>query len=238
MASQLHLQTGDVVLDFGFGHGFMSFELACRTSGMVVGLDLLAGEQLRIAKGGAKIGGLADRMNWAIGEGRGMPFRDETFDKVVCFLTLQDVYMTGGEVALNRVLQEAFRILKPNSFFAVADNLFPECARENNQRLYAQIQLKEFGAGLPSEEVVLHRMKECGFTGFETDRFNPRIVLNEKESWVELKDIVDARPFGMRFDFEKLRERYQREIAQSGLAYPEVFLVKCKKGARIRIPLN
>lgn len=229
VVDQLRLSREETVLDLGFGHGFFSFEMASRTHARVVGLDFDRSERGRTAKGGARIAGQRDRIDWTLADGRMMPFTDGTFDAVASFLSLQDVYMTGGASALERVLENSCKILKRGGLLALADNLFPECARDDRQQLYARIHQEEFHAMLPSKEVVIKKLRGCGLANLWEHRYDPRIVLNENESRIELLDIADARPFGMVFDFDRLWAKYRAEIGELGLAYPDILLIQGRK---------
>ncbi len=158
-----------------------------------------------------------------------MPFRDGTFDAVVSFLALQDVYMTSGEGAVLDVVEDSCRVLKPGGLLALADNLFPESARDKSQRLYAPIHREAFRARLPQKDLVKNKIRECGLTNQREYRFNPHINLDEKESRIELLDIIEARPFGKMFDFERIWAKYYHETSRVGLSYPDVLLVEGRK---------
>src|SRR5881296_2427002 len=43
LVEQLHLRKNGPILDFGAGHGFLSFELASRTRSLVTAMDVLRG---------------------------------------------------------------------------------------------------------------------------------------------------------------------------------------------------
>ncbi len=229
VVDQLRLSREETVLDLGFGHGFFSFEVASRTHARVVGLDFDKNERGKTAKGGARVGGLRDSIDWTLADGRMMPFTDGTFDAVVAFLSLQDVYMTGGASAIERVLENSCKILKRGGVLALADNLFPECAGDDRQRLYARIHREEFRAMLPSKDLVIKKLRTCGLANLGEHRYDPTIVLNENESRIELLDIVEAHPFGMTFDFDKIWAKYRAEIAERGLAYPDILLIEGRK---------
>ena len=84
LIDRLDLRTGNI-LDLGSGHGFLTFEVVSRTRCHVVGLDFLAGEQMKMAKGGGRLGGFADSISWVVADARTIPFPDNTFDVVVSF---------------------------------------------------------------------------------------------------------------------------------------------------------
>jgi ubiquinone/menaquinone biosynthesis C-methylase UbiE len=217
------------VLDIGFGHGFLSYEMAVRTPATIVGIDFLGGEQLRIAKSGLRTGGLNDRVSFLVGDARKLPFSSGSFDSVISFLSFEDVNMTGGRDSLAVVIEESMRILRPGGLLAVSDNMFPECVKEESQNLYWRIQTDEFHAGLPSKEVILEILSRDGLRNTKQERFDPDITLGPEDSRIELMDVIEARPFGKTFDFEKLWQNYGKEIEEQGLSYPNVLLISGQK---------
>jgi ubiquinone/menaquinone biosynthesis C-methylase UbiE len=227
--SQLHLPNHSLILDVGFGHGFLSFETASAVAAHVVGIDFLGGEQVKIAAGGRRIAKLTSQISWVLANAEIMPFRSTQFNAVISFNALQDIVMTGGEQVLTRVLKESLRVLRPGGILGFADNGYPESALKESQSLYEQIQRKEFAASLPSIRVVAKNLQEQGLTNLVELRYDPRISLDEAEAKIELKDIVDARPFGKVFNFRTLWENYERQIVETGLSYPDVFLIMGKR---------
>ena len=216
------------ILDLGFGHGFLSYEIAVRTEGDVVGVDFLRGDQPSTAKRGVYTGGLQDRISFVVGDARKLPFTKQSFDCVVSFLFLEDVNMTGGKEALSNVILDSLRTLKQGGIFALADNMFPECANTKRQRLYYKIQSEVFHAGLPSKESILSILRENGIHDINQRFYDPEIQLTSDEAKMELLDIVEAQPFGKKYDFSEIWGKY-REIASLGLAYPSVLLVTGRK---------
>ncbi len=224
----------DLVLDVGFGHGFLSFEAASTLDAQIIGIDFTRGEQVRIATGGLKLAKLLDRVSWVTGDARMMPFPKAQFDAVVSFNTLQDPCMTGGLQALMKTLEESSRVLKPRGLLCIADNLYPECARTVSQKLYAKIHRDEFRAVLPSKEQVLQKLKENGLEELVESRYDPKVTLSGKEAGIELRDVVEARPFGMDFDFETLWGKHGMDVNRTGLSYPDVLLIMGKRGKNFR----
>ena len=90
--------TRERVLEVGCGHGFVSAELARRSRGLVVALDIESeGLGALIAENTLPVGG----------DGRRLPFRDESFDLVLFQNTL--MWIDPAEVAV----AEAVRVLQP-----------------------------------------------------------------------------------------------------------------------------
>src|SRR5438445_9270961 len=189
LVDQMDLQRSTDVLDIGSGHGFLTYELASRTKSRITALDVLAGEQLEDSVRGARAAGVNERVSWIVGDGRTCPFRDSSFDAVVSFLALEDIHMIGGNDALEMVVQESCRLLKGGGTLLFADNMFPECARTEAQKLYWTIQSKEFHAGLSSKRVVLNLLRARGMTCLLAEELDPTINLDErgpKAGWVDV----------------------------------------------------
>ncbi len=229
MLGQLHLLRHSLILDVGFGHGFLSFETASAAAVHIVGIDSLGGGQVKIAIGGRRISDLTMRISWVVGNAGMMPFQSMQFDAVISFNALQDVVMTGGEHMLTRVLEESLRVLRPGGVLGFADNAYPESAQRESQKLYELIQRKEFGARLPSIRVIAEELENQGLTNLTELRYDPNISLDEREAKIELRDIVEARPFGKVFNFRTLWQNYAKRIAHTGLSYPDVLLITGKR---------
>ena len=225
---QLRDHLHGLVLDLGFGHGFLSYEMAVRTQAEVVGIDFLRGEQLRIAQRGVYTGRLQDRISLVVGDARKLPFARESLDCIVSFLFLEDVGMTSGEEALSNVIMDSLRALKSGGVFALADNMFPECAKTEPQRLYYKIQNEIFHAGLPAKKSIISILRSRDIHAITEKFYDPSIQLTSDEARIELFDIVEAQPFGKRFGFAEIWRKY-REIASVGLAYPRVLLISGRK---------
>src|SRR2546425_2464687 len=231
LLGQLNLKNTDFVLDLGSGHGFLAYELASRAGSKIVGLDLLGGEQMGTAARGGILAGLSKAIDWVVGDASKAPFSAVTFDTIVSFLGLEDVHITGGVGAMDKVILESARVLKSDGTLAIADNTFPECASNAGQRLYLEILRKELGAQLPSKSFLIETMEGSGFEDIETATYDPKIILDEREAHIELSDIAEAEPFGKHLDIEEIWERYGDRIRKSGLEYPLILLLSARKSS-------
>src|SRR5438876_1959147 len=109
------LQPGQTVLDLGSGAGFDSF-LAARAvgpSGTVIGVDMTH-EMLAKARENAKKNGFSN-VEFRLGEIEALPVANETVDVIIsnCVINLSP--------EKSRVFAEAYRVLKPRGWLAVAD---------------------------------------------------------------------------------------------------------------------
>lgn len=112
----LDISPGQRVLDVGCGSGAVTREIARLVGdrGLAVGLDP-SPELLAIARGLANEAGLGDRVGFREGNALQLPFRDGSFDAVVCATVLSHV--PGGEAAI----PELARVLRAGGRLGVFD---------------------------------------------------------------------------------------------------------------------
>jgi ubiquinone/menaquinone biosynthesis C-methylase UbiE len=104
--SQLSLQNNDLILDFGSGPGWVT-EFAARHGLRAVGIDCSEGT-LRISRERIAAAGLQERAHFVKADGQRLPFRDGSFQAVVCLASLHHVEAMGAAV------REMARLLRPD----------------------------------------------------------------------------------------------------------------------------
>ena len=156
------LAPGETVLDLGSGGGIDVILSARRVgpTGKAYGLDM-TGEMLAIAEENRRKAG-AENVEFLEGTIEAIPLPDESVDVVIsnCVINLS----TDKE----RVLREAFRVLRPGGRFAVADIVtrgsIPPMVRRNVLLWIGCI------AGALDEEEYRDKLARAGFRDIEIER--------------------------------------------------------------------
>ena len=101
-----HLESG-TILDLGTGPGYLPIEIARKSSKIqITGVDL-SRKLIQMARTNASTAGLADRLNFQLGNAARLDFEDSSFDMVISTGMLHSIKEPA------KVLQEIYRVLKP-----------------------------------------------------------------------------------------------------------------------------
>ena len=157
----LELRPGEVVLDLGSGGGIDVLLSARRVgpTGKAYGLDM-TDEMLALARENQRKAGVQN-VEFLKGEIENIPLPDDSVDVVIsnCVINLS--------ADKNRVLQEAFRVLRPGGRFAVSDVIVrgavPAEIRKNVELWIGCI------AGAMEESEYRAKLSTAGFEGIEIE---------------------------------------------------------------------
>jgi arsenite methyltransferase len=181
------LKPGEVVLDLGSGGGIDVFLSAKRVSpgGRAYGLDM-TDEMLALARDNQKKAGVQN-VEFLKGEIENIPLPDNSVDVIIsnCVINLS--------ADKDRVLREAFRVLKPGGRFAVSDVVtrgeVPEEIRKN-----VLLWVGCVAGALEEEE---YRAK-LGAAGFESIGIEPTRIFHSEDALSFLEgqglDLAQVRP--------------------------------------------
>jgi arsenite methyltransferase len=159
--SLIDLREGEVVLDLGSGGGIDVLLSARRVgpSGKVYGLDM-TDEMLELARENQRKAG-ADNVEFLKGDIQAIPLPDRSVDVVIsnCVINLAP--------DKRKVLNEAFRVLKPGGRFAVSDVIVrgevPPAVRRNMEHWVGCL------AGALDEADYREKLALAGFTDVEIE---------------------------------------------------------------------
>lgn len=113
VVEEVHLKKGSRILDLGCGSGITAFAIRSRFSeGGIIGVDI-ADQMVRVAKKRAE--STACSAEFLIGDIERIPFKDSTFDYVLCINVIR--YLRS----LNTVLSEIHRVLSCKGRVVIVD---------------------------------------------------------------------------------------------------------------------
>jgi len=152
------LRPGEIVLDLGSGGGIDVLLSARRVglTGKAYGLDM-TDEMLALARENQRKAGV-DNVEFLKGEIESLPLPDSSVDVIIsnCVINLS--------TDKDRVLAEAFRVLRPGGRFAVSDVLFQGDMSRIPQSLLDDVEAwSGCIAGALEEQDYLTRLRKAGF---------------------------------------------------------------------------
>ncbi len=171
------LKPGETVLDLGSGGGIDVFLSAKRVSpgGKAYGLDM-TDEMLALARENQKKAGV-ENVEFLKGEIENIPLPDNSVDVIIsnCVINLS--------ADKDRVLKEAFRVLKPGGRFAVSDVVtrgdIPEDIRKSVLLWVGCV------AGALKDEEYRQKLAAAGFDNIEVE---PTRIFNAEDATSFLQD--------------------------------------------------
>ena len=161
------LKQGEVVLDLGSGGGIDVLLSAKRVgaSGKAYGLDM-TDEMLALARENQRKAGV-ENVEFLKGEIESVPLPDDSVDVIIsnCVINLS--------LDKDRVLAEAFRVLKPGGRFAVSDIVFQGDMSVVPDSLLADVEAwSGCIAGALEEQDYIARLTRAGFAGASVEVTN------------------------------------------------------------------
>lgn len=108
--------SGKLVLDYGCGDGYLTFQLLDRGASHVTGFDI-AEPALERARKQAEELGLADKTTFLVADAHQTPFSDASFDLIVGIAILH-------HLDLSKAIPEIRRVLKPGGTAAFVEPLY------------------------------------------------------------------------------------------------------------------
>jgi SAM-dependent methyltransferase len=180
----IDLRPGEIVLDLGSGGGIDVLLSARRVgpSGKAYGLDM-TDDMLALARENQRQAGVAN-VEFLKGEMENIPLPANSVDVAIsnCVINLS--------ADKDRVLSEAFRVLKPGGRFAVSDVVVrgdvPEAVRKSMLLWVGCI------AGALEENVYLAKLKKAGFDGISVEPTREYNVEDARQFLTEAGVDVDA----------------------------------------------
>jgi SAM-dependent methyltransferase len=180
----IELKPGETVLDLGSGGGIDVLLSARRVgpTGKAYGLDM-TGDMLALARENQRQAGI-ENVEFLKGEIENIPLPGESVDVIIsnCVINLS--------ADKDRVLREAFRVLKPGGRFAVSDVVVrgevPDEVRKSMMLWVGCI------AGALEEREYIAKLAEAGFTGISVEPTRVYSIEDARQFLMEAGIDVDA----------------------------------------------
>jgi len=228
LVKQVNPNSDWLILETGYGQGYLTMELASALSdGKVVGIDVLREHStIAVTRWIARQTGMERRMALVACDSIKTPFREGSFDAVVSFRALQDIKSTRGNKGVLTTIQEACRVIKKNGIVAIADDSFPECKPKGDQgRLFNAIK-RYWGNLLPSTKEIIGTMKKNEISQLRVLSYDPKESLLPKDAERELRLSAEwMKPFGVKVDFDNFWKETAEVVKKQGRVFPQITLL-------------
>jgi len=228
LVEQVNLNPDWLVLEIGYGQGYLTMELASALSaGEVVGIDLLREHStIAVTRWFARQFGTERRIGLIACDSTKLPFRGGSFDAVVSFRALQDIKSTRGNMGVLVTVNEACRVVKKNGTVAIADESFPECKPKGDQgRLFDAVK-RHWRELLPSTKEIIEAMDKNGVSRAKVLSYDPKESLLPKDAERELRLSVEwVKAFGVKVDFDKFWKEAGEVVKKQGRIFPPIILL-------------
>lgn len=228
LVGQANLSPSWLVLEIGYGQGYLTMELASVLSaGKVVGIDLLHERvTVRVTRWIAKQIGMKRRIALFACDSTKLPFREGSFDAIVSFRALQDVKSTRGNKGVLVTVNEACRVAKKFGVVAIADDSFPCCKPKGDQERLFNAMKRYWHNLLPSTKEIIEAMEKNGISQIKVLSYDPKESLLPKDAERELKLSVEcAKPFGVKVDFDSFWKEAGEVVKKQGRIFPQITLL-------------
>ena len=180
-----HLKSG-TILDLGTGPGYLPIEIVKKSSQIqIIGIDL-SRRLIQMARANALTAGLADRLNFQLGNAAALDFEDSSFDMVISTGMLHSIKEPV------KVLQEIHRVLKagreawifdPARVTSAVDRKKWKASLNLRERFFLQL-FQLFGLHKP---IKVYTREQAMALIEKTDFKNYRIDAQDDEIRIKLK---------------------------------------------------
>jgi len=232
IAKTLPIKSGMKILDLGTGYGYFAIEIAkLHKNVKVVGIDISEIDILNTERN-VREKNLTNRIQVLKMDATKLDFQDESFDMVINFLGLEDLFMTRGKTGVQRTFFEIKRVLKPGRYFCFV-TMLPEDMETEAQKIEVALfsyisdatwlSKKEYEAMLKKVGLELIQVKSF----YTWKKLGPELARQEIKFAIEnAEKIYEKKPH----PFEDVWKRFGRKITRYGLGhYSKVVLMVAQK---------
>jgi len=232
IAKALPIKSGRSILDLGTGYGYFAIEVAkLRRNVKIIGIDISEIDILN-AERNVTDQNLSSRIQAVKMDATKLNFRDESFDMVVNFLGLEDIFMTRGKTGLQKTFYEIKRALKPKGYFCFVV-MPPEDMETEAQKIEVALFSYISDATWLSKNEYVAMLRKAGFEIVRIKSFYTRKQLSPDLAQKEIKFAIEnaAKIYAKKpRSFEDAWKRFGTKITRYGLGhYSKVALMIAKK---------